>query len=124
MRSLPQPVERRPSAAADAKHLDAGRATFAAVGCANCHTPKLGNVQGIYSDLLLHDMGQEMGDEGSYGEETSDDDEPLVPRIVRRTVAGKSAGRSREVAPAPGRQPPGVEDPAALGLPRLGPLSP
>jgi CxxC motif-containing protein (DUF1111 family) len=80
VRSLPKPVERR--SAADSKHIDAGRATFAAVGCANCHTPDVGNVQGIYSDLLLHDMGQEMGDEGSYGQETSDDDEPLVPRII------------------------------------------
>ncbi len=94
VRSLPQPVERRTSAGADSKHLDAGRTTFAAVGCANCHTPSLGNVQGIYSDLLLHDMGQEMGDEGSYGEDTSDDDEPLVPRIVPN-LAGNP-----QVAPA------------------------
>ena len=71
VRSLPQPVERRPPAGAEAKHLDAGRTTFAAIGCANCHTPSLGNVHGIYSDLLLHDMGQEMGDEGSYGEDSS-----------------------------------------------------
>jgi CxxC motif-containing protein (DUF1111 family) len=88
VRSLPKPVERR--SAADSKQLDAGRATFAAVGCANCHTPDVANVQGIYSDLLLHDMGQEMGDEGSYGQETSDDDEPLVPRIVPN-IAGQAA---------------------------------
>jgi CxxC motif-containing protein (DUF1111 family) len=86
VRSLPQPIERR--SAADAKHLDAGRASFAAVGCANCHPPKLGNVEGIYSDLLLHDMGQEMGDEGSYAQQdTSEDDEPLVPRIVPNLAA-------------------------------------
>ena len=54
----------------------------------------MGNVQGIYSDLLLHDMGQEMGDEGSYGEDTSDDDEPLVPRIVPNLAA------NAQVAPA------------------------
>ncbi len=123
VRSLPQPVERRPAAVADGKHLDAGRATFAAVGCANCHTPKVGNVQGIYSDLLLHDMGQEMGDEGSYADNTSEDDEPLVPRITSQPGRERS-GRSRDGAPAPGRHPPGVEDPAAVGLPRLGSLSP
>jgi hypothetical protein len=82
VRSLPRPSERQPSAVAEAKHIDSGRTTFASVGCANCHTAKVGNVQGIYSDLLLHDMGQEMGDDGSYGEDSSDDDEPLVPRIV------------------------------------------
>jgi CxxC motif-containing protein (DUF1111 family) len=115
VRSLPKPVERR--SAADSKQLDAGRATFAAVGCANCHTPDAGNVQGIYSDLLLHDMGQEMGDEGSYGQETSDDDEPLVPRIVPNlagqaapvtvivasagTGSGMQSNHSNQAAPAP-----------------------
>ena len=39
----------------------------AAVGCAACHVPKLGNVDGVYSDLLLHDMGPELGDVGQYG---------------------------------------------------------
>ena len=41
----------------------------------NCHRysfkygigPDLGNVKGIYSDLLLHDMGQSLSDAGSYG---------------------------------------------------------
>ena len=91
VRSLPQPVERRPSADAEAKQLDSGRANFAAVGCANCHSPNLGNVQGIFSDLLLHDMGQEMGDEGSYGEDSDDDDEPLVPRIIPNMAANGPA---------------------------------
>ena len=99
VRSLPKPIERRPAAIADAKHLDAGRTTFAAVGCANCHTPNLGNVEGIYSDLLLHDMGQEMGDEGSYADNTSEDDEPLFPRITVPDVAANGQ-------PAPATSPP------------------
>ena len=38
------------------------------MGCATCHTPKLGDVEGIYSDLLLHDMGPGLTDAGSsYG---------------------------------------------------------
>jgi CxxC motif-containing protein (DUF1111 family) len=38
---------------------------------------------GIYSDLLLHDMGQELGDEGSYdGSSSEGDDEPLTPLIA------------------------------------------
>ncbi|MGP0067599.1 MAG: di-heme oxidoredictase family protein [Isosphaeraceae bacterium] len=99
VRSLPQPSERRPSADAEAKHLDSGRAAFASIGCANCHTPKVGNVQGIYSDLLLHDMGQEMGDEGSYGEDTSDDDEPLVPRIVPNLAENATAAPAKSPQP-------------------------
>ena len=99
VRSLPQPLERR--SAADAKHLDAGRASFAAVGCANCHTSNVGNVQGIYSDLLLHDMGQEMGDEGSYADNTSEDDEPLVPRITPK-VAANNPRNPTQAAPLRG----------------------
>src|SRR5262249_55299537 len=38
------------------------------VGCAICHRPKLGDVDGIYSDLLLHDMGLLLSDTGVYGE--------------------------------------------------------
>ena len=52
-----------------------------------------------------------------------DDDEPLVPRIVPN-LAGNRQVAPASVAPAPGCHPPGVEDPAAVGLPRLGPLSP
>ena len=74
VKSLPRPVERRPSGAAEAKVLDAGRKAFATVGCAQCHTPDLGKVQGIYSDLLLHDLGGEMGDVGSYGVDSFDDE--------------------------------------------------
>ena len=61
-RSGRAPIDR----AAEAKHIKAGKALFASVGCANCHAPKVGDVAGIYSDLLLHDMGSEMGDDGSY----------------------------------------------------------
>jgi CxxC motif-containing protein (DUF1111 family) len=84
VKSLPRPVERPTSTAAEAKVIDAGRATFATVGCASCHTPDLGKVQGIHSDLLLHDMGGEMGDVGSYGVDSSDDgsDEPASPPIA------------------------------------------
>ena len=66
VRGLPKPAERRPSTEADAREIDAGRKLFASVGCASCHTPKLGPAEGIYSDLLLHDMGQDLGDTGQY----------------------------------------------------------
>jgi len=39
---------------------------FEAAGCATCHRPKLADVGGIYSDLLLHDMGPALSDSGSY----------------------------------------------------------
>jgi CxxC motif-containing protein (DUF1111 family) len=90
VKSLPKPAERRPSGTAEARHIDAGKATFASIGCAGCHAAKVGNLVGIYSDLLLHDMGQELGDEGSYGDSSDDgSDEPLVPRIIASEPGGK-----------------------------------
>ncbi len=64
--SLPAPQERAPANTTEVEYLEGGRKLFASVGCAACHTPQLGEVAGIYSDLLLHDMGQELSDSGSY----------------------------------------------------------
>jgi CxxC motif-containing protein (DUF1111 family) len=64
---LPAPVERGTVAAGEERpDLAAGRALFARVGCTGCHLPRLGTVDGIYSDLLLHDMGSDLADSGSY----------------------------------------------------------
>jgi CxxC motif-containing protein (DUF1111 family) len=67
LRRLPAPQRGKASGKQEAEYLAAGEAAFKAVGCATCHTPDLGNAQGLYSDLLLHDMGQDLGDTGSYG---------------------------------------------------------
>jgi CxxC motif-containing protein (DUF1111 family) len=64
--SLPAPVTRPPETAQHAAEIAAGQKLFASVGCVACHRPKLGEVEGIYSDLLLHDMGQSLSDTGSY----------------------------------------------------------
>jgi CxxC motif-containing protein (DUF1111 family) len=70
---------------------------FGSIGCTNCHAAKVGNVEGIYSDLLLHDMGQETAEDGSYADSTDDSsDEPLIPREAVE-VAGK------QPQPAPSR---------------------
>jgi CxxC motif-containing protein (DUF1111 family) len=91
VRSLPVPVERRSTDPAEAKHIKAGKAVFSSVGCANCHAPKLGDVAGIYSDLLLHDMGSEMGDDGSYdpGDSVDPSDDPPLPNPDDGAVAAK-----------------------------------
>ena len=64
--ALPRPVEPRNPPLLKGEHLALGRWTFAEIGCAACHLPRLGEVEGIYSDLLLHDMGQELNDSGEY----------------------------------------------------------
>ncbi len=66
--SLDRPQQRLPEdpgRRADAEH---GKREFNKLGCANCHTEKLGSVSGIYSDLLLHRMGHDLESRGSsYG---------------------------------------------------------
>jgi CxxC motif-containing protein (DUF1111 family) len=63
---LHRPVERIP--AGDSGQAAAGKKRFGAIGCADCHMPDVGAVQGIYSDLLLHKMGEALVGGGSYGE--------------------------------------------------------
>src|SRR5262249_37235787 len=67
VRALPRPAERKPASPSESKEIAAGSTLFATIGCASCHSPKLGAVEGIYSDLLLHDLGPQLGDTGQYG---------------------------------------------------------
>ena len=71
--SLPRPREVMPSSAAEAARAVAGKKHFKQIGCINCHTADLAEAQGIYSDLLLHEMGEGLGGGGGgfYGEEPS-----------------------------------------------------
>ena len=66
--SLPRPVERTPQEPADVQKAKAGKSVFRAIGCADCHTPDVGRVRGLYSDLLLHEMGQELEGGGDYND--------------------------------------------------------
>ncbi len=65
--ALPRPTRRPAETAQHAAEIAAGQKLFERTGCAVCHQPKLGDVDAIYSDLLLHDMGQSLSDNGFYG---------------------------------------------------------
>ena len=65
---LPRPVSRLPEAAAWRDQALAGQKLFGTLGCAECHTPSLGEIDGLYSDLLLHRMGQDLVGGGSYND--------------------------------------------------------
>jgi CxxC motif-containing protein (DUF1111 family) len=56
--SLPPPVRASPPTPDE----DEGAKIFQTIGCATCHTPNLGNAKGLFSDLLLHDLGPEVND--------------------------------------------------------------
>jgi CxxC motif-containing protein (DUF1111 family) len=72
VRSLPPPVSLAPSDAHASAAVDEGRKLFHSTGCASCHIPDLGSIRGIYSDLLLHDMGETLSDPGTYYGDDSD----------------------------------------------------
>ncbi len=95
VRGLPAPVVREPADEAEAAQVKAGEATFRAIGCASCHLPKLGDVEGIYSDLLLHDMGARLGDTGSYGVFVAEPAGANGPAAAGGRAASRPARRSR-----------------------------
>ncbi|MHC5537271.1 di-heme oxidoredictase family protein [Singulisphaera rosea] len=70
--SLPMPQEVIPSSADEAARAVAGKKHFKQIGCTNCHTPDVAEARGLYSDLLLHEMGEGLGGGGFYGEESPD----------------------------------------------------
>jgi CxxC motif-containing protein (DUF1111 family) len=86
---LPAP---RPIISADPQQaaLDKnGENLLQSVGCTVCHRPQLGQVAGIYSDLLLHDMGGSLAD----------------PTPAARSLAAASGGAYYGSGPPPGETP-------------------
>ena len=57
VKALPAPIR---LGSPHSESIEAGRQAFEEVGCADCHRPSLGSISGIYSDLLLHDMGPDL----------------------------------------------------------------
>ncbi len=64
--SLPRPIQRPSFSRAQEASVSAGSRVFLGTGCAVCHAPQLGHVQDLYSDLLLHDLGDSLADGAGY----------------------------------------------------------
>jgi CxxC motif-containing protein (DUF1111 family) len=74
-----------------------GYSVFKQVGCAACHTPRLGAVNGLYSDLLLHEMGNGLGDIAtSYGETTPSDSTGDLAEDVEQARVARAPARKTE----------------------------
>ncbi len=58
--NLPQPRQVAPTA--HSALVESGEMLFNSTGCVACHVKSVSSVRGIYSDLLLHDMGRELSD--------------------------------------------------------------
>jgi CxxC motif-containing protein (DUF1111 family) len=60
--SLPRPTQRQPKNIDELRLWNAGEQVFNSIGCATCHMRTLDSVDGLYSDLLLHDLGPKLAD--------------------------------------------------------------
>jgi CxxC motif-containing protein (DUF1111 family) len=74
---LDRPVERLPADPTLEAQGIAGRKVFERMGCADCHVPNLGGVEGLYSDLLMHRMGKDL-----VGGSTGYDGQPIPPKPI------------------------------------------
>jgi CxxC motif-containing protein (DUF1111 family) len=101
--NLPPPLRRPPD---NGTLPPWGYTVFESIGCATCHAPALGGVNGLYSDLLLHDLGDRISAGGGYGGPPG-----FVDVAAAKTQARPSSGPA---APNEWRTPPlwGVADSA------------
>jgi CxxC motif-containing protein (DUF1111 family) len=60
--AIPRPVEVLPRDSGRRALAMRGKTNFQSIGCTECHTPDLGGVAGIYSDLLLHSVTSHISD--------------------------------------------------------------
>src|SRR5262249_40400618 len=104
IRSLPRPVEAVAGDSQLAEEAKAGKSLFRTVGCTDCHSESLGSVKGLYSDLLLHDMGVDLQSSGGY----RGPEKPAPP------IPSDKSEESEEPSPGEWRTPPlwGVADSA------------
>ncbi len=78
--ALPAPTREIPSDSKLRESAARGEALFTKIGCAVCHVPNMGPAKGVYSDILLHDMGY-----------ASMDLNGAMPYIVRATSINRSS---------------------------------
>jgi CxxC motif-containing protein (DUF1111 family) len=90
--NLPAPSVRPVGAAYE------GFAVFQAIGCATCHTPTMGGAR-LYSDLLLHDLGDRFrAFGGGYGSRTTDE---IVDRAPKEDLSTTGEAGPTEWRTAP-----------------------
>src|SRR5262249_18235870 len=106
IRSLPRPIERTPADPEALANVKAGKSLFGSVGCADCHTPDVGTVRGLYSDLLLHEMGEDLEGGGGCngwsvgGAGVRCGDGPFAGGVAYTAAVGR-----RPLGPLPARRP-------------------
>lgn len=56
VKSLPRPEQLLPTDPHERRQVEIGETVFAEVGCAECHVPDIGGVEGIYTDFHLYNL--------------------------------------------------------------------
>ena len=103
--SLPTPKLALPDEPGRREVVGRGQEVFESVGCASCHVERIGPLDGLYSDLLLHDMGPALADPLlAAAELRMTKQTPLQPGDELLLSGGKSAVSSQ--ARPPRIQPP------------------
>ncbi len=90
--ALPRPGLVPPGRAREESTRKAGRQLFRSTGCAECHLQRLGDLEGIYSDLLLHAMAPELADASLYGALLAEE------KPAARVIPADGPGRSPRTA--------------------------
>lgn len=78
-RNLPRPKQILPTDADELQAVARGEEVFEEVGCAECHQPDIGGIEGVYSDFLLYTL--EMN-EALNGYSTSRESDFLVAENI------------------------------------------
>lgn len=86
--SLPRPnaAKRLPDGLLE--KADRGSVLFEKVGCANCHPRRMGSIDGLYSDMLLHDLGEDLADRAVANPPLAGD-VPSPIRVSRAKLSGE-----------------------------------
>ncbi len=111
--ALPAPVRELPSDSDERAMAIRGEQLFASVGCAVCHVADMGPAKGLYSDLLLHDMGYELIDlnhaepyidRATPASRTTKDVNSITRQVDRNTTGyyGGSESMTQEIMPSGG----------------------
>jgi CxxC motif-containing protein (DUF1111 family) len=101
VRDLPAPGEQQPATAAEALAIRFGQAFFDRIGCAACHRAEPGRTAGMYTDLLLHDMGDLLSSSGTYGSQLFDSDDDPRSQAAAHFPSGRDAFAGGPPSPTP-----------------------
>lgn len=89
--TLPRPQQVLPTESSARRRVENGQELFASVGCADCHTPDVDDVTGVYCDFLIYSLEEAESGSSGYGppkpdpfpwpEDTPESDEWQTPPL-------------------------------------------